>query len=280
MPTIFSTLFAARPMALFNPVYALVIPSLFVVTVPLAILAGITTTLAFSVLILRVIVVYLDIALSLLPQSLASLHSRDIVDAATASSSPYKLPERRPSSPTLSSSSLKQQHALRRRRRRPSSTASAISGGGSASSIVSVVGGGERGSLGLIPSIGPERDFEGVGGWRVGGDAVDDEVWTTVNPRLEMPERPFGPHYRHHHRTPSSGGPTTPGEGGYLMMRTRNRSPEVRTGAAMAAMAPSSPNSSRARTPTGPRLAFAPVNPAADGYFALGMGTSPKTVKR
>jgi hypothetical protein len=279
MPTVFSALFAARPMAIFNPVYALVIPSLFVVTVPLAILAGITTTLAFSVLILRVIVVYLDIALSLLPQSLASLHRRDIVDAA-ASPSPHKLPEPRSSSPTLSSSSLKQQHALRRRRRRPSSTASAISGGGSASSMVSVAGGGERGGLGLIPSIGPERDFEGIGGWRVGGDAVDDEVWTTVNPKLEMPERPFGPHYHHHHRTPSSGGPTTPGEGGYLMMRTRNRSPEIRTGAAIAARAPSSPNSSRARTPTGPRLAFAPVNPAADGYFALGGVASPKTVKR
>ncbi|OIW32535.1 hypothetical protein CONLIGDRAFT_273629 [Coniochaeta ligniaria NRRL 30616] len=53
-----------------NPVYGLMVPFLCVVTLPLAIFAGITTTLAFSVLMFRVMVVYLDIAVSLVPQYL------------------------------------------------------------------------------------------------------------------------------------------------------------------------------------------------------------------
>lgn len=57
-------------MAIPSPVYGLIVPFLCVVTLPLAIFAGITATLAFSVLMFRVLVVYLDIALSLLPQYL------------------------------------------------------------------------------------------------------------------------------------------------------------------------------------------------------------------
>lgn len=237
-------------MALFNPLYALVIPSLCLVTVPLAILAGITTTLAFSVLLLRVLVVYLEMALSLVPQSFSSLTTRTFPQTITTTASP--LP--------LASPLRRQQQQPNHRRRR--SSASGLSG--SASSI------SERG-LGLIPSVGAERDFEGVGGWRVGG-AEDDELWTTVNPRLEMPERSFGGG-RHHHRTPS--GPTTPGEGGFLMMKGRTRSPE--TGGSM--KTPTSPNSSRARTPTGPRITFTGMG-QADGYFALSRNTSPRATKR
>lgn len=59
-----------------NPVYGLMVPFLCVVTLPLAIFAGITTTLAFSVLMFRVMVVYLDIAVSLVPQYLMG-RSRD-----------------------------------------------------------------------------------------------------------------------------------------------------------------------------------------------------------
>ncbi|KAB5540407.1 hypothetical protein GE09DRAFT_1137056 [Coniochaeta sp. 2T2.1] len=58
-----------------NPVYSLMVPFLCVVTLPLAILAGITTTLAFSVLMFRVMVVYLDIAVSLVPQYLMGRNS-------------------------------------------------------------------------------------------------------------------------------------------------------------------------------------------------------------
>jgi hypothetical protein len=112
----------------------------------------------------------------------------------------------------------------------------------------------------LLPSIGPERDFEGVGGWRLSGD---DETWTTINSRLELPDKQY--HGRNHHRSPS--GPTTPGEGGYLMMKGRTRSPSaIRTSA--------SPNSGRTRTPSGPRIAFTNKS-FIDSYFPS-LKTSPK----
>ncbi|KAG5972406.1 hypothetical protein E4U58_006616 [Claviceps cyperi] len=62
-------------MALLNPVYAFVIPFLFFVTAPLALLAGITTTLTFGLLMSRVIIMSLDVALSFIPQPLVRFTS-------------------------------------------------------------------------------------------------------------------------------------------------------------------------------------------------------------
>lgn len=214
---------------LLYPIHALVIPSLFLITVPLAITASITTTLAFSILILRVIVVYLDIALSLVPRSFATLNQ------------PSSLQSRVTSSKSLSQPPSPLQSKNRRPRR---------SSGGSATSL--------RG-LGLMPSVGAERDFEGIGGWRTRDE--DDEVWTTVN---LVPEK------RHHIRSPS-GGATTPCDG-YLMMKGRTRSPEA------AVKKTSSPNSSRARTPTGSRYGFTGMG-QVDGYFATMNSSSPKVRK-
>ncbi|KAK2595973.1 hypothetical protein QQS21_006503 [Conoideocrella luteorostrata] len=248
-------------MALLNPVYAFVVPFLFLVTVPLALLAGITTTLAFAVLIFRVLIVYLDVALSLIPQSLASIKfhtsyvSHEARLPATFNSSAVSSNE-----DSSTASSINQQPLFqRRRRRRPSSSISILSSAGSTTPV------GEFG-LGLMPSVGPERDFEGIGGWRSGDD---DDVWTTINSRMELPDRGFG---RHHHRSSSSGGVTTPGDGGVLMMKTRRRSPESRTAGL------SSPNSSRARTPSASRLHSLTTIGQSDGYFPLTM--SPKASKK
>ncbi|KAF4982733.1 hypothetical protein FZEAL_1686 [Fusarium zealandicum] len=245
-------------MALLNPVYAFVVPFLFVVTVPLAVFAGITTTVAFSVLILRVLAVYIDVALSFVPHYLGG---RKIHQYSPRSYRPHHhLGDDAPAPGSLfnntipsSSSSAALESSLRRRRQRPSS--SALSAAGTATPV------SEKG-FGIAPSIGPERDFEGVGGWRLGGD---DDTWTTINSRLELPDKQH--HGRNHHRSPS--GPTTPGEGGYLMMKGRTRSPEAKR---------SSPNSSRTRTPSGPRVAFGSKS-FADGYFPS-LKTSPKGLKR
>jgi hypothetical protein len=67
-----------------NPVYGLMVPFLCVVTLPLAIFAGITTTLAFSVLMFRVMLVYLDIAVSLVPQYLMGRNSSQVQSHAAA----------------------------------------------------------------------------------------------------------------------------------------------------------------------------------------------------
>lgn len=249
-------------MALLNPVYAFVVPFLFVVTVPLAVLAGITTTLAFALLIFRVIMVYLDVALSLIPQSLASLKLRRRYiphqDQMPAAFTNYSTGSSNGDSSTTALSIHQQSLFQRRRRRRPSSSISVLSSGGTTTPV------GDFG-LGLMPSVGPERDFEGIGGWRCGDD---DEVWTTINSRMELPDRGFG---RHHYRTPSGGGATTPGDGGVLMMKARRRSPETRA----VVLTASSPTSCRTRTPSASRLqSLTTIGNAEDSYFAL--NASPK----
>lgn len=226
-------------MALISPVHAAIVPFLCIVTVPLAIFAGLTTTLAFAVLICRVVIVYLDIAVQVLHNSFGGLKVPSHLQQATSR------PNSRPPSRVSSFA------ALRRRRRRPSSV-SILTGG----TVTPDAG------LGLTPSIGPNRDYEGVGGWRTGDD---DDIWTTINSRLELPDR----HTRHHHRSPS--GPTTPGDGGFLMMKRRNRSPEE----AAAAKGLTSP---RARTPSASRSAFSPSG-HNDGYFPLTMSSKSSTKK-
>jgi hypothetical protein len=258
-------------MALVNPVYAFFVPFLFVVTVPLALFAGLTTLLAFSVLIFRVAIVYLDIAISLVPQSITGIqpgryrprHRPLLLQNgqppqlqaggggrffASRPSAAFASPQSPAPSPTS---------VGRRRRRRPSS-ASIVSNG----TITPGAGAAADGSFGFSLSLGPERDYEGVGGWRVGDDG-DDEVWTTINSRLELPDR-----HHHHYRSASGGGVITPGDGGFLTMKGRPR-----TGSSEARPRPAvSPNCSRARTPTGSRSGH------SDGYFPLTL--SPMAAKK
>ncbi|KIE01012.1 hypothetical protein MAJ_02869, partial [Metarhizium majus ARSEF 297] len=254
-----------RTMLLLNPVYAFVVPFLFVVTVPLAIFAGITTTLAFGVLILRVVIVYLDVALSLIPQSLASFKlRRRYIRHETRMPPSFSTWYGSSSGDSSAASSTQQAAPLHlRRRRRPSSCLSMTSTGGSTTPVSEL-------GLGLMPSVGPERDFEGIGGWRSGDD---DEAWTTINSRMELPDRQFT---RHHCRSASGGGATTPGDGGVLMMKSRRRSPESKTVMRTA----TSPNSSRARTPSASRVQnLTPLgNGNSDSYFPLAM--SPKASKK
>ncbi|KYK59606.1 hypothetical protein DCS_00738 [Drechmeria coniospora] len=252
-------------MALINPVHAFIVPFLVVATTPLAILAVITTTLAFSILLCRVIVVYLGVALSLVPSYLGNHTSRPrrrqrhLEDSyrrlSSATSSTYSTHSTH-SNENISPTMVTQQQTLyRRRHRRPSNVSAGTVTGTSIVSAGSTTPVGDTG-LGLMPSVGAERDFEGIGGWRSAQDD-DDETWTTINSRFEYPDRTYT---RSHHRTPS-GGPATPGESGLLMMKSaRGQSPE----------GPPSPNSSRARTPSVSRTSVASMA-NSDGHFPLGM---------
>lgn len=233
-------------MAIFSLVYLLTLPFLVLLTLPLALLAGLTTTIAFSILLFRVFLIYIDVVLSFVgrkPRYLRIHPPRAAPAALTATHSPPSL--------LTSPSSLQ----LKRRRRRTSSA-----------SVTPAESAPMESALGLIPSVGAERDFEGLGGWRSG----DDDAWTAVNSRLEMPDR----HYTltHHHHRSASGGLSTPGDGGYLMMKGRRQSP-----AASPTRQSVSPNSSRARTPTGPRVAFGGAV-HTDGYFPP--MASPKATKK
>ncbi|KAM0275946.1 hypothetical protein ACHAQH_007247 [Verticillium albo-atrum] len=230
-------------MALLNPVYAFIVPFLFLFTVPLAIFAGLTTTVAFSVLLFRVVLVYLDLALTLLPSylNLRRLpHQRMGHQAVPAAKTPATLStsSSRSVSPVQTTTS-RTLSFTRTPHRRPRSRRPSTSHGGATTPDTPT-------TLSLLPSTGLDRDFEGIGGWRL-GSSTDDDRWTMINSRLELPD-----HQRHHHRSPSGGTDV-----GFLMMkgpRSRNRSgsPETVVGGAASKAPPASPNSSRVRTPGAP----------------------------
>lgn len=274
-------------MALLNPVYALLVPFLFVVTIPLAILAGITTTLAFSVLMFRVAVVYLDIAVNMVPQYVTgrrvypfpgrfmnSLLSAAMGQSSTNNIQPSQnsLYDSRPASGQTTPSpthhaatniTTNRNPAVVRHHRRRRTSGASFTSVGSITPIDDAAGiglGSKRNSFMMIPSVGIDRDFEGVGGWRLSdknGDA-DDDAWAQLNSRLELPVEQ---QRRHHRRSHSGGGATTPGGGDYLVMkspraaRSKEGSPENTAGRrgrerGKGAVPAMSPNCSRQRTPT------------------------------
>ncbi|KAK3368970.1 hypothetical protein B0T24DRAFT_346345 [Lasiosphaeria ovina] len=247
-------------MALINPVHGLVVPFLCMFTIPLAIFAGITTALAFSVLMFRVAIVYLDIALAFIPQYFVSRSRPRILSSSAASGtgnhghqhtysrdgrrtsvsppgsvgsgSGYSTPS--PVSPFPSSTSqLHQQHHLglgghrspnHHRRKSSYGFGAAMRARSRHSSQVSLASIGTITPIhedevtplvtesGLTPSVGMDRDFEGIGGWRLDDDG-DDANWANINSRLELPLE------RSSSRRSQSAGPVTPGEGTWLMMK-------------------------------------------------------------
>ncbi|KAK3991325.1 hypothetical protein QBC44DRAFT_52277 [Cladorrhinum sp. PSN332] len=243
-------------MALINPVHGLVVPFLCIFTIPLAIFAGITSALAFSVLMFRVAVVYLDIALALVPQYFKgkSKHTLPSPDKRRHSRGDgWKTPVSPPgsagscsgySSPSpiapfpqttgyLSSGYISpNQHrrkssygfgfALSRKSRRSSSQVSL----GTAGTITPIHEDEVSNDITPAPqsaadvaasSIGLDRDFEGIGGWRLDDGNDDGGEWTNINSRLELPlERSS---FSRHSQRSQSVGPLTPSENPWLAMR-------------------------------------------------------------
>lgn len=102
--------------------------------------------------------------------------------------------------------------------------------------------------LGMNPSANHLRDYEGVGGWRLGPPSDDDDLWTKINSRLELPAE----HGRRHQRSLTSG--SIPGQ-------KRVMSSEMMM-----------MNTARARTP--PSVVF-----AGDSFFPQ-MPPSPGALRR
>jgi len=228
-------------MALLPSLHSIILPFIFIFSIPLAIFATITSTIAFSILGFRVLVVYAELAVAVIPHYLFRFGSRG----------PKRIPAQTISlgKPYSSSASLRNSPTSRRSKRRESNA--------SAGSVASV------GSMSDLPvalpvqeSIGPQRDFEGVGGWHLGPPSEDDYLWTSMNSRLELP----ADHVRRHHRSLTSG--SLPMDG---RRSERSYSPEMRMGAM-------SPNTSRTRTP--PIGGFG----GGDSYFSA--QGSPRAVKR
>jgi hypothetical protein len=214
-------------MALINYTYGIILPFVLLFSIPLAIFATITTTFAFSILLFRVALVYAELALAVIPYYLLGI-----------ANSPNSLTRTKPISTPPAQSS-------RRRKRRSS--------GGSGASADSITPVASDINFGLNQSIGPQRDFEGVGGWRIDAPSEDDMLWTSFNSRLELP----ADHVRRHRRSLTSG--SIPGE----RRVDRSYSPETTV---------TSPNTSRARTPP-------TQNINVEGYFPIVPG-SPKVLKK
>jgi hypothetical protein len=213
-------------MALLNYTYGLVIPFILLFSIPLAIFATVTITLAFSVLLFRVALVYAELAVAVVPHYLLGITKpKQSISRTKFFSNPLSVPGRR--------------------RKRGSSGASGASGE-SITPVASDI------NFGLNQSIGPQRDFEGVGGWRLDVPSEDDSLWTSFNARLELQ----ADHVRRHRRSLTSG--SMPADRRRI---DRSYSPEATI---------TSPNTSRARTPPTFTGGFA----AGEGYFPPQSGSS------
>ena len=230
----------------------LTLPLLVTFSLPLAFLAFLTTTFAASVLLLRVALVYAELAVYLVPQYLFVLLQLPPISDLPLTKSVVSIASSRRNSNTPPSSPPRT-----RRSRRLSST-----------SIASNPPTGLQGSASAIslpvPPSNPLRDFEGVGGWRLSSNDSDDEStdpWTRINSRLILPAE--SPVSRHHRRSLTGG--TTPflsQESSYGMVGGHNGG-ESGTW---------SPNTKRMRTPT---HGFTAANTVAgEGYFMNASGQS------
>ncbi len=146
-------------------------PVLFLISLPFAIFAAITTSLAFSTLFFRALVVYAELAVVLLQNQFFA--------GKIAPS------DRQWSKPPSSANDEKVESRQLLKSRRSSAASTEASGG-----------------LGIY-GRGIERDFEGVGGWK--SDSDDDDVpWSSINSRLELPAL-VDERKRNHRRSLTSG---------------------------------------------------------------------------
>lgn len=170
-----------------NVFHLLAPPVLLSLSIPLALLAIITTSLAFSTLLIRVSIVYFELGVAL-------LHSYLFVPPPKRSyprTPPYSVSPGRTSP----------RHPRANRRTSTASTASAqdLTAGSSGFPPIHPTKSGSFASL--TSSLGPARDYEGVGGWRVAsGDGSEEALWIGMNSRLELPAV-VSPNTRRHQRS-------------------------------------------------------------------------------
>ncbi|TKA24846.1 hypothetical protein B0A50_06575 [Salinomyces thailandicus] len=138
---------------------AVALPTLLIFSVPLVIFAAITTTLAFWLLLWRVLAVHVDLFTALLRAWLAG---------------PAPKPVPFPTSPGI----VQRQQSPKSHR--PSRSSS--------SRIETKKFANQKSQSSAEIAIGmPLRDYEGVGGWRLEGDEEEEALWMGMNSRLQLP---------------------------------------------------------------------------------------------
>jgi len=168
-----------------SPIYFLGPFFFLLISVPLAICAMITTSIAVTALLIRASVVYFELGVALISSCFF-----------LQKSSPITLPKS-----TLPPSHSGTASPIRPRSARPISRSSAVSLPDApnprlaykSGSFASLIGTGE-----------PTRDYEGVGGWRVPGEEDEEALWIGMNSRLELPAATPGG--RRHHKRSLTGG--------------------------------------------------------------------------
>jgi hypothetical protein len=220
---------------LFNPLYLFVPPALVLISIPLVLFAIFTTLIAFATLFVRVSIVYVELGLALLRSYLLPSSPKPSKPPTPIPASPSSPSRRRRSSVVSTSSS---QEYLRK----PP---------GKSDSYVSLLGAGA-----------PNRDYEGVGGWR---DLVDDQeesLWLGMNARLELPMSVSNKQRRHTRSL--TGGSVGNGSAGAQAMNRYSWSPGAMR---------MSPVQSRARTPSVPDMSAPQIMQqqvvSSEEYFEL-----------
>ena len=163
-------------------------PVLLLVSVPLATFAVLTTTIAFWILLFRVVLVYIALGSALLRAYISPASSEQPVDL------PPRSPLRERAMQFQRSSKADSVGGAETPKRRPTKS----------ESFASLVGPGSH------------RDFEGVGGWREAGDDEEEALWMGMNRRLELPSDTI----RRHHRSSTGGSQRFSGVTSPEMVRT------------------------------------------------------------
>jgi hypothetical protein len=158
---------------MWNPVYAMAPFVLLMVSIPLAIFAIITTSIAVSLLAGRAFMVYIQLTVALIGA---------YISPTTQKPANTTIQSSLPASPEGTS-------PIRERRHRRNENISSTS---SQETIVPAVRSGlltdNNGSSNTSSRASETtRDFEGVGGWRSPGDEDEEALWMGLNSRLQPP---------------------------------------------------------------------------------------------
>lgn len=171
------------------------LPLVLIVSIPFAAFAAFTTSIAFFVLFIRLLIVYFDLGIALIHSAL-----RPLPPSPPSPSTTKKDPILLHSQPPTPG------HETAKPRRRRSSlvgTATPPQNGPHASSTQNTMT--KTASFASLVGTGTaNRDYEGVGGWRLATSDDDEEaLWLNLNSRLELPVT-SSPASRRHKRSASS----------------------------------------------------------------------------
>ena len=180
-------------------------PVIFLVAIPLCTFAAVTTTLAFTTLLIRVLLVYIELGAVLLQNQLVGTIKSDLAE----------LP---PRSSGISEADLEG---------RPKAKKRSSAGSGYSNGSVTPIAPTETSGLGIYGGTGLDRDYEGVGGWRLTSSKDEDVLWTSMNSRLELPSPMLHDQHRrpHHHRSSTAGSPSITSMAKISPTRSRTRTP-------------------------------------------------------